>query len=215
MTQLTGELTAEQQDAAPAQIRPLTRAALPSDTLELARFLVGAVLVHDTPAGRLAVRIVETEGYPVGDPACHAYRGLTARNRSLFLEHGHAYVYLIYGVWYCANVSSEADGVGAGVLLRAAEPVEGAALLARNRPGVPTADILRGPGRLAAAMAIDRRCDGVDLCAPGPLWLGSIDRPPAVIGSSTRIGLTRAADRPWRFYERGNSFVSGPRRLRV
>lgn len=210
MTRSTTELAAERAGGA---IRPLTRTELPSDTIALARFLIGAMLVHDTLARRLAVRIVETEAYPVGDPACHAYRGRTMRNRSLFLEHGHAYVYLIYGVWYCANVSSEAEGVGAGVLLRAAEPVEGEDAMAHNRPGVPPADLLRGPGRLAAAMAIDRRFDGGDMCAPGPLWLGAGDRPPGAIGTSTRIGLTRATDRPWRFYERGNPFVSGPRRL--
>jgi DNA-3-methyladenine glycosylase len=214
MSRVAGAPLAEAAGGERPAIRPLARAELPADTIALARFLIGVVLVHDAPGGRMAGRIVETEAYPIGDAACHAYRGLTPRNRALFLERGHAYVYLIYGVWYCANVSSEADGVGAGVLLRAVEPVEGAALMARQRPGVPTAELTRGPGRLAAAMAIDRRFDGVDLCGPGPLWLGVGERPRGCVGTSARIGLTRAADKPWRFYERGNPFVSGPRRLR-
>src|SRR5579862_2749075 len=107
------------------RIRRLRRAELPRGTVALARFLIGKTLVHDLSAGRLSGRIVETEAYVVGDAAAHAYRGLTPRNRSLFLEHGHAYVYFIYGNWYSINVAGEAAGVGAGVLLRALEPLEG------------------------------------------------------------------------------------------
>ena len=106
--------------------RRLRRSELPVDTKELARFLIGKALVHDSPGGRMSGRIVETEAYVVGDAAAHSFRGMTPRNRSLFLEHGHAYVYFIYGAWFCLNVSGEAEGVGGGVLLRAVEPVEGA-----------------------------------------------------------------------------------------
>src|SRR5437762_1729628 len=107
----------------------LRRAHLPADTASLARFLIGKTLVHDVPAGRMSGRIVETEAYVVGDAAAHAFRGMTPRNRSLFLERGHAYVYFIYGNWYSLNVSGEVTGVGAGVLVRALEPLEGIALM--------------------------------------------------------------------------------------
>jgi DNA-3-methyladenine glycosylase len=95
------------------------------DTVELARYLIGKVVVHDIDCGRLSGRIVETEAYPVGDAAGHAFHGKTRRNRSLFLERGHAYVYFTYGSSFLLNVTSEAPGVGGGVLLRAVEPLEG------------------------------------------------------------------------------------------
>jgi DNA-3-methyladenine glycosylase len=200
---------------APRRLARLRRAELPTDTAALARFLIGKVLVRDTPAGRTSGRIVETEAYVIGDAACHAFRGATPRNRSLFLERGRAYVYLIYGTWYCMNVSGEMPGIGAGVLLRALDPLEGIGLMEKRRASTRAADLTRGPGRLAAAMAIDRSCDGIDLCTPGPLWLGRVARPEGAIGLSTRIGLSVEANRLLRFYERGNPFVSGPARLRT
>lgn len=200
---------------AKSRIRRLRRAELPVDTVELARFLIGKTLVHDLARGRLSGRIVETEAYVVGDAGGHAYRGPTPRNRSLFLERGHAYVYFVYGSWYMANVASEIPGVGAGVLLRALEPLDGIPGMRRHRGTARIADLARGPGRLAAAMRIDKRYDGVDLCADGPLWLGTAVRPAGPIGRSVRIGLTREAHRLLRFYERGNPFVSGPKRLRA
>src|SRR5262249_32627757 len=139
----------------------------------------------------------------------------TPRNRSLFLERGHAYVYVCYGMWYMMNVSGERHGVGAGVLLRALEPVDGRALMLRRLPDAGITDLARGPGRLCRAMRIDKRQDGVDLCGGGALWLGSAPRRRGAIGTSVRIGLTREAHRLLRFYERGNPCVSGPRRLRV
>ena len=186
-------------------MRRLRRAELPEDPTELARFLIGKTLVHDTAEGRLSGRIVETEAYLVGDPACHAYRGETKRNRALFQERGHVYVYFIYGAHYMLNVSADRAGAGAGVLLRAMEPLE----------GLPLApDIARGPGRLAKAMHITPQFDGSDFCAPGPLWLGTALRPVGEIGKSVRIGITKAAHLELRFYERGNPCVSGPKRLR-
>ena len=195
------------------RLRRLRRAELPIDTVELARYLIGKVLVHDVAQGRLSGRIVETEAYVVGDAAAHAFRGETARNRSLFLERGHAYVYFIYGSCFCLNVSGEARGVGAGVLLRALEPLQGIPVMERHRGTTRLHDLARGPGRLAQAMLVDRRQDGVDLCGKGPLWLGAATRPTDAVGKSVRIGLTREAHRMLRFYERGNPFVSGPKRL--
>jgi DNA-3-methyladenine glycosylase len=191
----------------------LDRAELPVDTARLARFLVGKMLVRPLAEGVAGGRIVETEAYGIGDAAGHAYRGMTPRNRALFLERGHAYVYLAYGSSFMLNVSSETAGVGAGVLIRAIEPTDGITIMARNRATERVRDLARGPGRLCAALGIDRRLDGIDLCRAGPLWLGSDGPASGEIGQSKRIGITRAADSLLRFYVRGNWFVSGPQAL--
>ena len=183
------------------------------DTQTLARYLIGKVVVRVLPEGVASGRIVETEAYPVGDAAGHAYRGRTPGNRALFLERGHAHVYLAYGVAWMLNVSSEAPGVGAGVLIRALEPLAGLAIMQANRGAVRLRDLARGPGRLAKALRIDGRLDGLDLCQEGPIWLAHGDAEPVEIGQSTRIGITRDADRALRFYVRGSGFVSGPRSL--
>jgi DNA-3-methyladenine glycosylase len=195
-------------------LRLPSRSELPVDTVELARYLIGKVIVHDTASARLSGRIVETEAYPVGDPAGHAFQGETRRNSPLFLERGHAYVYLAYGVSFLLNVSSERVGVGAGVLLRAIEPLDGFEILDSNRRDKQWADIGRGPGRLTKALKVDLRQNGLDLCsADSPLWLAESARKTGRIGTSVRIGLTLAADRPLRFYELGNEHISGPKRL--
>ncbi len=193
--------------------RRLRREDLPAETVALARFLIGRILVHDSREGRTSGRIVETEAYVVGDASGHAFRGETRRNRSLFLDRGHAYVYFIYGCWFCLNVSSEYAGIGAGVLLRAVEPLEGSSLMARRRGTPRNRDLARGPGRLATAFGIDDRLDGLDLCAGHALWLGEAERPRSRIASSVRIGLSKEVDRVLRFYERGNPFLSGPASL--
>src|ERR1700735_3307821 len=138
-------------------LRRLRRAERPGDTAELAPYLIGKVAVHDTDDGRLSGRIVETEAYPVGDSDGHAFRGETRRNASLFLGPRHAYVYFTYGSSFMLNVTSEAMGVGAGVLLRALEPLEGIDLMQHLRGGADLLDLAPGPGRLAQAMQIDLR----------------------------------------------------------
>jgi DNA-3-methyladenine glycosylase len=196
-------------------LRRLRLSELPHDTAALARFLIGKTLVRDAPEGRTSGRIVECEAYVPGDAAGHAYVGETDRNRSLFRRRGHAYVYFIYGMHYCVNVSAETPGVGAGVLLRALEPLEGVDIMRARRGVHRFNDLTRGPGRLAEAMAIDRALDGVDLCKKSPLWLGSEVRPPGRIVTSVRIGISKEVDRPLRFYEAGNAHVSGARALRA
>ncbi len=191
-------------------MRPLAREELPAGTVALSRFLIGKLVVRLMPEGVMSGRVVETEAYPPGDAALHAYRGITPRNRSLFLPHGHAYVYLCYGVSMMLNVSSEADGVGAGVLIRAVEPIEGIALMMERRRTTRLLDLARGPGRLAQAMAIDRRLDGVDLCGGGSLHLADDGAVAGEIGESVRIGITRDAHRVLRFFVRGSRHVSGP-----
>jgi DNA-3-methyladenine glycosylase len=196
-------------------IRRLRRSELPVNTIKLARFLIGKTLVHDSPEGRLSGRIVETEAYPAGDAAGHAFTGRSPANNSLFLARGTAYVRFTYGAHWLFNVASETPGVGAGVLIRALEPFEGIPLMERHRGISKLRDLARGPGRLTAAMRIDKAFDGIDLCALGSaLWLGSsTQRRARVIGISIRIGITRDAYRRLRFYERSNTFVSGPFRL--
>jgi DNA-3-methyladenine glycosylase len=193
--------------------RPLARPELPVDTVSLARYLIGKVLVRALPEGVVTGRVVETEAYVVGDAAGHAFRGMTPRNRSLFLEPGHAYVYLAYGISYMLNVSSEVPGIGAGVLIRALEPLEGIPIMRSNRGIERLRDLARGPGRLAAALRIDRGLDGIDLCREGPLWLGCDHQEPGEIGQSVRIGISRDAHRLLRFYLRGSPFVSGFRSI--
>ncbi|MGE5269338.1 MAG: DNA-3-methyladenine glycosylase [Thiohalocapsa sp.] len=193
--------------------QPLDRTELPIDTASFARYLIGKVLLRELPEGIATGRIVEAEAYIVGDAAGHAYRGMTRRNRSLFLERGHAYVYLAYGTSYMLNVSSELPGIGAGVLIRALEPLEGIRIMRLNRGIDRVHDLARGPGRLAAALRIDRSLDGLDLCREGPLWLGRGDDEFTELGQSVRIGISRNQDRLLRFYLRHNPFVSGPRSL--
>jgi len=194
-------------------IRPLRRSELPADTVALARFLIGKVIVHDLPAGRISGRIVETEAYPPRDPAGHHFRGPTPRIRSMYLAPGHAYIFFNYGAHFMLNVVSEPAGTAAAILIRALEPLDGIELMERHRKTTRLHDLTRGPGRLAAALQIDRRHDGLDLCAHGALWLGAMKHPASPIGKSVRIGITRAADQLLRFYERGNPFVSGSKRL--
>jgi DNA-3-methyladenine glycosylase len=194
-------------------VRPVKRADLPSGTVALSRFLLGKVLVRELEDGVITGRIVETEAYVQGDPACHAFRGMTPRNRSLFLEVGHAYVYLCYGTSYMLNVSSEGAGTGEGVLLRALEPLSGMEHMHRARGVARVRDLARGPGRLAAAMQVDLRHDGLDLFAKECLWVGSDDSPPPLIGESTRIGLTKGADARLRFFVAGSAYLSGTRKL--
>jgi DNA-3-methyladenine glycosylase len=197
------------------KILRLVRDELPVSTVKLARFLIGKTLVHDLPCGRLVGRIVETEAYVTGDAASHTFRGMTTRNRPLFRERGHAYVYFVYGNHFMLNVSGQREGIGEGVLLRAAEPLEGIAQMERFRGTERLLDLARGPGRLAEAFGVDRRLDGVDLCADSVLWLGAEVRRAGPIGVSVRIGISKEAERLLRFYERGSLFVSGSKSLRV
>ncbi|MFL9910606.1 DNA-3-methyladenine glycosylase [Paraburkholderia sp. RL17-337-BIB-A] len=197
----------------PLPILPLVRDDLPLDTVALARFMVGKYLVHDLPEGRVSGRIVETEAYPVGDSTSHAFQGRRPYNGSMFLAPGFAYVRLTYGLSYMLNMSAEAEGTGAGILLRAIEPLEGLPLMEARRPGVPLRDLARGPGRLTMALGIDQSFDGRDLCTGRGLWIGVIETGNVPIGVTTRIGLSREMHRPLRFFEPGSAFVSGPRKL--
>ena len=195
------------------QVERIDRADVPHDAVSLARWLLGKVLVSKVHGVELTGRIVETEAYLPDDAACHAYRGITPRNRSLFLERGHAYVYLCYGTSLMLNISADPAGIGTGVLLRALEPLTGIEQMQRGRKHVRLADIARGPGRLAAAMQVKMRHDGLDLFRSPQLWIGNdgyeLDR----IGISTRIGLTKAAGEPLRFFIARSPHLSGSKVL--
>jgi DNA-3-methyladenine glycosylase len=203
----------------PQPVRPLVHKNVPRDTVALARFLLGKVLIRHFRGALAMGRIVETEAYLQHDPACHAYRGVTERNRSLFLAHGHAYVYLCYGTSYLLNVSSESHGIGAGVLLRALEPLCGIEHMRRWRgpmgPQSRLLDLARGPGRLTAALRVDRRHDGLNLFEPGQLWIGSDGHTVGEIGVSVRIGITKAAQERLRYFVAGSDYLSGARALNV
>ena len=196
------------------RLRRLRRAELPVASTALARFLIGKTLVRTLPGGQILGRIVETEAYLPADAACHAFGGMTARNRSLFMAPGHAYVYFIYGNHFMLNVAGELPGIGGGVLLRAARPLEGLNIIYPLRGAMPARNLARGPGRLAQAFMVDRSLDGLDLCDAGPLWLGTPLGPLGRIGRSVRIGISKEAHRRLRFYERGSEYVSGPAALR-
>ncbi len=193
--------------------RPLPRAFYDRPAVALARDLIGRLLVCDLPAGRVSGFIVETEAYRGGlDPASHAFRGPTARNRVMFGPPGHAYVYSIYGMHRCLNLVAEPEGRAAAVLLRALAPCEGVDLMRRRRGGEAWEGLARGPGNLGRALGLTPGHNGCDLVA-GRLWVS--DRPAVKFGlpvtTSSRIGVTRARERPWRFFLAGHPCVSGPR----
>ena len=197
------------------KLRRLRRPELPTDTVALALYLLGKYVVRQTGAVRRIGRIVETEAYPVGDPAAHSFIGATRRNRTLFLKRGHAYVYFTYGSAMMLNVSSETPGVGAGVLIRALDPVAGIEQMRKARGAQPK---LRDLDPRAGAPRAGARCGPAPRWrrtgrGRGELWLAtaSVDR--CDIGRSTRIGITRNANAVLRFFERGNAHVSGPRSL--
>ena len=175
-------------------------------TLEAARELLGKVLVHGETAGR----IVEVEAYPGGDDlASHSARGITDRTRVIFGPPGHAYVYLIYGVYECLNLVVEADGVPGCVLVRALEPLTGLKTMQRRRPAARRVeDLASGPGRLTLAMGITRAANGADVTR-GQLTVREWRPGPAFdIQVSPRIGITACADWPLRYFLKGNRFVS-------
>lgn len=191
------------------------RAFFEGDTVALARRLLGCTLWHRTPEGLCAGRIVETEAYcGERDAACHSYKRRTPEGRTsvMYGPGGFAYVYLIYGMHCCMNVVSAPEGAPEAVLLRALEPVEGLELMRARRPKAKTdAQLCAGPGRLCAALGIDRDCYGLDLTGDRLFLTLGQPLPEEKIGVSARVGVDYAGEdaaRPWRFFEKGNPNVS-------
>lgn len=177
-------------------------------TEDVARRLLGAVLMHDSSDGVASGRIVETEAYLHDDPAAHSYRGETQRNASMFLGPGHAYVYLIYGVHHCFNVVTNDAGVGEAVLIRALEPIEGIELMARRRGTDVLRQLCSGPGKLVQALGITREHDGVPLLRSKVRISLPDEQPSEAIITSARIGVSRAVERELRYRLDGNVHVS-------
>ena len=199
----------------------ISRQVLRQPAPQVAPLLVGALLVN--PAEGLAARIVEVEAYTDSDPACHAYNGRTDRNAGLFADAGYAYVYFTYGMHWCLNCATGTEGAGQGCLLRAAEPLEGLERMrARRGDHHPDRELLRGPARLASAFGVDGGDIGHDLCDPAGLHLAA-DGFAGTVQTGPRVGVSKAADVPWRFYLAGSPWVSrythspraAPTRVRV
>jgi DNA-3-methyladenine glycosylase len=198
-----------------SQLVPLKREFYLPGADEVAPNLLGHWLIRTGPDGISGGPIVETEAYLRDDPACHASRGMTNRNRVMFGPPGHAYVYFVYGCHFCANAVCGPAGVGEAVLIRAIEPEFGTDLMRKRRPDSRPNDLTRGPARLCEALAIARRLDGADLCNLDSSLI--IVRNPALrqfraarggICIGPRIGINVAVDLPLRFYLKTSRFVS-------
>jgi DNA-3-methyladenine glycosylase len=189
--------------------RPLSRSFYLRPTIEVARGLLGTVIVHGSTSGR----IVETEAYlGIGDGAAHTARGPTPRTQVIFGPPGHAYVYLIYGMYECLNLVCEPDGTAGCVLIRAVEPLDGLPLMQHRRPAANRVeDLANGPGKLTRALGIGLRQNGVDVTRGPLLVCPPQNTEPLDIAVSRRIGITKSADLPLRFFIRGNRFVSSLR----
>ena len=199
------------------KLRPVPRDFFAESADVVAPRLLGHYLIRRTAAGYAGGRIVETEAYLVGDPACHSYRGETARNRSMFGPPGQAYVYLIYGLHYCVNAVCQPTGCGEAVLIRAIDVVLGENLMRQRRSAVHAEALTSGPAKLCQALDIDRAMDGVDLCrTDSPLMIAEnlhhkqflLEAGPMITGA--RIGITQGAELPLRFYLKGSRFKSRP-----
>jgi DNA-3-methyladenine glycosylase len=171
---------------------------------EVARDLIGCVVRHGEAAGR----VVETESYHMEEPACHAYVGLTPRTQTLFGPPGHAYVYFSYGIHSLLNAVCEDEGVGAAVLIRALEPVDGIDLMQARRGLEPTQELCSGPGKLTQALGIGLADNGSSLL-DGPIEVLERDSEPEIVVGE-RIGITKAAELPWRFCDARSAHVSRP-----
>lgn len=180
---------------------------LEDDVDEVARRLLGCLLIRTIGGTRVVVRIVESEAYDQSDPASHAYHGVSERNKTLFGPAGRLYVYFTYGMHYCCNISAGIDGFGAGVLIRAAEPLEGVGLIERRR-GRTGPDCVNGPAKLCRALDIDRRLDGHDL-REAPLVLAEESlKTGETLGATPRIGISKAKECLRRYVIGENPYLS-------
>jgi len=196
-------------------LTPLPASFCRPSASEVAPALLGQLLIRNTPNGICGGPIVETEAYLTDDPACHGYRRQTPRNRVMYGPPGRAYVYFIYGNHWCFNTVCQPEGIAEAVLVRAIEPLLGKELMLAARPVASEIQLTNGPAKFCEALNISRELDGVDLCDPAsPIYIARNpklqlflkDRAPLI--TTTRIGITKAATLPLRFYLAGSSFVS-------
>jgi DNA-3-methyladenine glycosylase len=198
-----------------SRLRALPRSFYEPSAEMVAANLLGHWLIRNTPNGPCGGAIVETEAYLIGDEAAHSFRGRTKRNQVMWGEPGYAYVYFIYGNHWCFNAVCQPAGIAEAVLIRAVEPTIGLELMREFRAVSEARQLTNGPGKLCEAMDIDRALDGVDLCdAKSPVFIAENkelksflkERGPMLV--TTRIGITRAAELPLRFYLEKSHFVS-------
>lgn len=189
-------------------IRKLDREFYDRPTLRVAKELLGKYLVVEKNGKLLSGKIVETEAY-IGykDPASHAYRGMTPRNRVMFGDPGYAYVYFTYGMHYCLNLVTEKKGYPAAVLIRALEPVQGIKIMQERRRRKELADLTSGPAKLCQALGVDRKLNGLDLCSD-EIYVEDRGEVIKKILSSSRIGIKEGKKKNWRFYEENSEFIS-------
>jgi DNA-3-methyladenine glycosylase len=176
-------------------------------TLEVARDLIGCLLVREVRGARLTGVIVETEAYTADDPGSHAFRGRTRRTEVMFGPPGHLYVYFTYGMHHCMNVVTETEGIAGAVLLRAAQPLEGMEQMERARGPRPPVELCNGPAKLCQAFGITRADNGQDLEGP-EVWIEDDGQVAHNVAISTRVGLTAGRELPFRFYLADNPYVS-------
>ena len=191
---------------------PLPRHFYLRPTLQVARALLGKVIVHRTESGFLSGRIVETEAYHGStDPASHAYRGKTGRNSAMFSLGGTLYVYFTYGMHFCANVVTGDEGKAGAVLIRGVEPIEGIDLMRQNRDFADDGkdrQLTNGPAKFCQAFGIAREQNGTDLCGKLIFITNTLSMAPKHVGTSSRIGITTGREKQWRFFIKGNGYVS-------
>ena len=186
----------------------LSRSFYERPTLEVSRDLLGKWIVYESPDGRLSARIVEVEAY-IGqnDPACHAAAGKTKRTELMFGRGGFAYIYFIYGMYNCFNFVTEKQGRAAAGLLRAAEPRDGLALMQQNSPRQTKEKILAGPGKFCRSFGLTRDQNGADLTGK-LIWVEDRDESPILVHTTPRIGIRKAVENPWRFFDAESKSVS-------
>lgn len=197
-------------------MKRLTKSFYERDALSVARDLIGCLFVHDSPTGKVGVRLVETEAYRGRiDPGSHGYRGITPRTEVMYGPPGRLYVYFTYGMHWCANIVCGRDGECEAVLLRAGEPLFGVDLIRRNRPGITNDRLLAsGPARLTQALGIDRAMNGTSLLRGGYFYCAEDEETSGFrmgpVAQTTRIGLAtgKGEDIPWRFVVEGHPHVS-------
>jgi DNA-3-methyladenine glycosylase len=196
-------------------LKPLPRSFYLRPTLQIARDLLGQCIVRTVGTKLLTGKIVEVEAYCKGDPASHAFRGRTKRNSAMFLEGGHLYVYFTYGMHFCANVATGKEGMGEAVLIRAVEPLSGIELMKKNRfPNLQFLNhqsfinLTNGPAKFCQAFGIARQENGLDLLDSEISITDSEPIPSKLITRSSRIGIQRGVEKKWRFFIKGNPWVS-------
>ncbi len=183
-------------------------------TLTVAKDILGKIIVRKFGTHTLAGKIVEVEAYRQNDPASHSFRGMTGRNKIMFNQSGMLYVYFTYGMHFCANIVTAEEGIGEAVLIRAIEPIDGINIMMKNRnvdeklTSAKKHDLTNGPAKFCQAFYITRPENGIDLCGNEIFLMDGEKIPSHAIGVSSRIGISVGVEKKWRFYIKGNEWVS-------